>query len=176
MAYGQSLKAAGYPDRFIWQNQMLVGLDEGEALDRIWAINSYDGAGHDATVVKTEKFVADDTLAKLYGRVSGHPLLDIRIDTRRPARESAPQLSIAFMAVTEALMLDRERFSNEVGSLRTVDIPRLEGEIAALRAELASIRDANRQLEEELFRLRNGRVFRWSRPAAMLYHQLVRHR
>jgi hypothetical protein len=87
-------------------------------------------------------------------------------------------------------MLDRETSSVELRQLRTTGIPRLEGEVASLKAGLGSVKDANRGLEDanrgledanrglevELVSLRNSRVFRWSRPVRRFYHQIVRHR
>ena len=190
MTHGQSLKSSGYPARHGWQNQMLVNLDSDQDLDRIWAINSYDSAGHDATAGRTEVYIPDESLAKLYHELSRHPLLNPEIASKGRAGESAGWLSTACLAVTETLMLDRETSSVELRQLRTTGIPRLEGEVASLKAGLGSVKDANRGLEDanrgledanrglevELVSLRNSRVFRWSRPVRRFYHQIVRHR
>jgi septal ring factor EnvC (AmiA/AmiB activator) len=93
-------------------------------------------------------YIPDESLANLYHTLSGHPLLNPEIASRGLAGESAGQLSTACLAVTEALMLDRETSSVELRQLRTTEIPRLEGEVASLKAELGSVRDANRGLED----------------------------
>jgi chromosome segregation ATPase len=49
-----------------------------------------------------------------------------------------------------------------------------EAQIQALSAEGASLREANRVLQEELFWLRNSRVYRWSGPVRGAYHKVRR--
>jgi chromosome segregation ATPase len=49
-----------------------------------------------------------------------------------------------------------------------------ETQIQTLSAEVASLREANRALQEELFWLRNSRVYRWSGPVRSVYHKVRR--
>ena len=108
MAHGQVLQSSGYPSWHGWQNQMLVGLDPEQDLDRIWAVNSYADAGHSAIAGTSEVFIADATLADLYNKLSTDPLLDAASPSAGSG-EPDPHLSTSWLAVTEALMVEMEK-------------------------------------------------------------------
>jgi regulator of replication initiation timing len=138
LAHGQLLKSSGYPDWHGWQNQMLVGLDTEQDLDRIWAVNSYDSTGHNPAA-GGEVFILDDSLAELYRKVSTHPLLDPGIASGGPAGDSSPDLSASWLAVAEGLRLETEASNEELRSLRVTVLSRLETEAGSLRSQVGSL-------------------------------------
>ncbi len=61
----------------------------------------------------------------------------------------------------------------EAESLRT-ELGSRQAEVVSLLAEVGSVRDTNGALQEELHRLHNSKLFRWSRPVRRAYRLLRR--
>jgi chromosome segregation ATPase len=71
-------------------------------------------------------------------------------------------------------LLQLERGDNGLSGMQRAELRGPAAGHPSLQAELASVKDANRALQEELYWLRHSKVFRWSRPARKVYHVLRR--
>jgi hypothetical protein len=144
-AHGQLLASSGYPKWHGWQSQMLVSIDHGRDLDRIWAANSYPVAGRDASAITNEALLADNTLRDLYIKLSTHPLLHPLAISRASTEEGVDRVSTSWLAVAEALMLEAETPNAE----RLAALGMVDRERRTASAECARRLAVERDLESE---------------------------
>jgi hypothetical protein len=152
IAQGQMIKSSGLPSWWGWQNQMLVSLDPERDLDPIWAVNSYADTGHSAEAATNEVFIPDATLAELYTKLSTHPLMDPTVKSGGPGGEAQHDLSTAWLAITERLMLEEQSSNKERLAALNIAEEERSATIAAhdqLERERAGRMAVERDLDDE---------------------------